>query len=150
MITNKDLKELGVIKSADGVKLPSDFCLVSLTNSYRGISALSEESQDAIINFLFELEIDLGLCDGDKEEIKRFKELDGRINDRGCDSCGQQGAEVFLDYKKVLVQKIELTIPAVPANRCVHCGEVSYDPEALDYIKRETAAAIEERRCEED
>ncbi|OXM13937.1 hypothetical protein [Paenibacillus herberti] len=149
MLTNKELKELGVIKSVNGVHLPADFCLVSLLNQYQLSSALSDEHHDIICEFLFELEIDLGLCDGDKEEVKRFKELDGSINDRICDSCGQQGSEVFMEYKKIIVQEIECTIPAVPANRCTHCGEISYDQEALDYIEREKEAVEESRRQED-
>ncbi|KWX74425.1 hypothetical protein AMQ84_20735 [Paenibacillus riograndensis] len=65
MISDKTLTEMGVIKSKDGVFIPKDFCLVSLLNHYQTeATSLTDEEHNAISNFLFHLELVLGICDG--------------------------------------------------------------------------------------
>ncbi|MEK3879794.1 hypothetical protein [Paenibacillus sp. FSL M7-0420] len=64
MISDKELTDMQVIKSRDGVFIPKDFCLVSLLNYYQSNSPLKDEEYNAISDFLFHLELDLGICDG--------------------------------------------------------------------------------------
>lgn len=69
MISDKTLTEMGVIKSKDGVFISKDFCLVTLLNLYQTeTTVLTDEEHNAISNFLFHLELDLGICDGTKKE----------------------------------------------------------------------------------
>ncbi|MBB3154496.1 hypothetical protein FHS16_004578 [Paenibacillus endophyticus] len=70
MISDKSLAEFGVVKSEAGVFIPKDFCLVSLLNCYQTKDIiLTDEQHEAISNFLFHLELDLGICDGSKKEF---------------------------------------------------------------------------------
>ncbi|WP_239631656.1 YgiT-type zinc finger protein [Paenibacillus sp. H1-7] len=149
MITNKELEELGVIKSAAGVFVPSDFCFVSLLNYYQNNHTLTDEQHSVISDFLLELEVDLGICDGSKEEIRKFKNNEGTYNDAICPACGKLGTEIVLENKMLSIDGIKLTIPAVPASRCLKCGEIYYEQEALDFIDKEVAAFHESRRDEE-
>ncbi|CAM3222667.1 hypothetical protein HP548_23670 [Paenibacillus taichungensis] len=69
MISDKRLTELGVVKDETGVFLPKDFCLVSLLNWYQTQdSTVTDNQHQAITNFLFHLELDLGICDGTNEK----------------------------------------------------------------------------------
>ncbi|WP_405158485.1 hypothetical protein [Paenibacillus sp. FSL H8-0283] len=69
MISDKTLTELGVVKDKTGVFLPKDFCLVSLLNWYQSQdSVLTDDQHQAITDFLFHLELDLGICDGTNAE----------------------------------------------------------------------------------
>ncbi|GIO85086.1 hypothetical protein J25TS5_20180 [Paenibacillus faecis] len=69
MISDKSLAELGVIKSESGVFIPKDFCFVTLLNCYQTKeNTLTDEQFNAITDFLFHLELDLGICDGTEEE----------------------------------------------------------------------------------
>ncbi|KOY13803.1 hypothetical protein [Paenibacillus xylanivorans] len=78
MISDKILAELGVVKSESGAFIPKDFCLVSLLNWYQTDSTLTDDQHQAITDFLFHLELDLGICDGTKEEYlkQRIVEVD--------------------------------------------------------------------------
>ncbi|GGG82115.1 hypothetical protein [Paenibacillus radicis (ex Gao et al. 2016)] len=73
MISDKTLLELGVVKNEAGVFIPKDFCLVSLLNWYQSKDVkLNDEQHEAITDFLFHLELDLGICDGtNKEYLKQ-------------------------------------------------------------------------------
>ncbi|WP_340400433.1 hypothetical protein [Paenibacillus sp. FSL H8-0079] len=69
MISDNILAELGVVKNTEGVFLPTDFCLVSLLNWYQTKDImLTDDQHQAITNFLFHLELDLGICDGTNEK----------------------------------------------------------------------------------
>lgn len=77
MISDKSLTELGVVKSHDGVFIPKDFCLVSLLNWYQTKDiVLSDIQHEAISDFLFHLELDLGVCDGTNEEYLKQRIMD--------------------------------------------------------------------------
>lgn len=77
MISDKSLAELGVVKSEAGVFLPKDFCLVSLLNRYQNKDiSLTDEQHETITDFLFHLELDLGICDGTKEEYLKQRIVD--------------------------------------------------------------------------
>ncbi|KGP82119.1 MULTISPECIES: hypothetical protein [unclassified Paenibacillus] len=77
MISDKTLIELGVVKDDAGVFLPKDFCLVSLLNWYQTQdSALTDDQHQAITEFLFHLELDLGICDGTNEEYLKQRNVD--------------------------------------------------------------------------
>lgn len=77
MISDKTLFELGVVKNEAGVFIPKDFCLVTLLNWYQSKDiTLTDEQSDAITNFLFHLELDLGICDGTKEEYLKQRIVD--------------------------------------------------------------------------
>lgn len=69
MISDKTLSKFGVVKSEAGVFIPKDFCMVSLLNWYQSKEiTLTDKQHEAITDFLFHLELDLGICDGTKEE----------------------------------------------------------------------------------
>ena len=77
MISDKSLVELGVVKSDEGVFIPKDFCLVSLLNCYQTKDiTLTDEQHEAITDFLFNLELDLGICDGMKKEYLKQRIVD--------------------------------------------------------------------------
>lgn len=77
MISDKSLTEFGIIKNETGVFLPKDFCLVSLLNWYQNKDILlTDEQHEAITDFLFHLELDLGICDGTKEEYLKQRIVD--------------------------------------------------------------------------
>ncbi|MDT3429181.1 hypothetical protein J2Z22_004781 [Paenibacillus forsythiae] len=77
MISDKTLAELGVVKSEAGVFIPKDFCLVTLLNLYQTReNTLSDEQFNAITDFLFHMELDLGICDGTKEEYLKKRIVD--------------------------------------------------------------------------
>ncbi|OMF45391.1 hypothetical protein [Paenibacillus amylolyticus] len=77
MISDKTLTELGVVKDRTGVFLPKDFCLVSLLNWYQTQdSTLSDDQHQAITDFLFHLELDLGICDGTNSEYLKQRIVD--------------------------------------------------------------------------
>lgn len=78
MISDKTLIELGVVKNEAGVFLPKDFCLVSLLNWYRTQdgTTLTDNQHQAITDFLFHLELDLGICDGTNEKYLKQRIFD--------------------------------------------------------------------------
>ncbi|WP_028560341.1 hypothetical protein [Paenibacillus pinihumi] len=77
MISDKSLAELGVIKSEAGVFIPKDFCLITLLNWYQSKEIkLTNAQHEAITDFLFHLELDLGVCDGNKEEYLKQRIVD--------------------------------------------------------------------------
>ncbi|RAR38907.1 hypothetical protein [Paenibacillus sp. MDMC362] len=77
MISDKSLTEFGIIKNEKGVFLPKDFCLVSLLNWHQNKDILlTDEQHEAITDFLFHLELDLGICDGTKEEYQKWRIVD--------------------------------------------------------------------------
>ncbi|MCM3202892.1 hypothetical protein [Paenibacillus illinoisensis] len=77
MISDRTLAELGVVKSEAGVFIPKDFCLVTLLNWYQTKeSKLTDEQFNSITDFLFHLELDLGICDGTKEEYLNKRIVD--------------------------------------------------------------------------
>jgi hypothetical protein len=73
VIDDKDLKELGAIKTEEGILLPRDFCLVSLLNWYNNPKTpLSDEQYETLSEFLFQLELDFGICDGAKDKYNNY------------------------------------------------------------------------------
>lgn len=77
MISDRTLVELGVVKSEVGVFIPKDFCLVTLLNWYQTEeNTLTDEQLNAITDFLFHLELDLGICDGTKKEYLNKRIVD--------------------------------------------------------------------------
>ncbi|WP_405131383.1 hypothetical protein MHB43_03970 [Paenibacillus sp. FSL H8-0317] len=76
MISDKTLNELGVVKNEAGVYLPKDFCLVSLLNWYQTDSTLTDDQHQALTDFLFHLELDLGICDGTNKEYLKQRIFD--------------------------------------------------------------------------
>ncbi|WP_312149903.1 hypothetical protein [Paenibacillus odorifer] len=77
MISDNALNEIGVIKSKDGVFIPKDFCLVTLLNHYQTENTvLTDEEHIAISNFLFHLELDLGICDGTKQKYMKQRVIE--------------------------------------------------------------------------
>ncbi|OMC76804.1 hypothetical protein BK125_17270 [Paenibacillus odorifer] len=77
MISDNALTDIGVVKSKEGVFIPKDFCLVTLLNHYQTeTTVLTDNEHNAISNFLFHLELDLGICDGTKQEYLKQRVIE--------------------------------------------------------------------------